>query len=80
MRNFTPRLTGRASNQMQLRADDRFSSGEDLIGQELPFHIFKAKTRDGICEPFAGLALFPEQKNRFFNNGKDFFLTGKHRA
>ena len=68
-------LAGRPAFQMQLRPDDLFLTGQQIVRHKLGLHVLKSKSADGIREAFSRPALFPEQQDRLFQYGKHFFFA-----
>ena len=62
---------------MQVCFENLLLSCEDLVPQQLRFHLLKAQPVDGCCKPLSGQSLFSEQQDGLLHHGQHFLLRGE---
>ena len=62
---------------MQLGVQNLLLALQQIAAQQLGFHVLKAQALDGLGEPLAGLALFPEEEDGLLDDVQGFLLIGE---
>ena len=79
-RRVLPFSAGRAARQVKFGIQNLLLALQQVVGQQLGFHVLKAQALDGLGEALAGLPLLPEEENGLLNDAERLLLVSEDLA